>query len=231
MGTLHIYVYMNTLLISHARGMSMTQDSVRIGRGRRPANAVRDAALGAASVLLFDQGVDAVTYKGVSDLGGVSRTTLKSWWPSPASLAAEAFFLGSEESLEPTDSGDIGKDLREQLEQFVALMTQTPAGSVLRGLIAAAQSDAGVRSAFAEGFVRPRRRIGGKALERAQERGQLHTEVEVQVVVDQIWGACYWRLLTEPDQVDERYLDALVTQALRGAGYAGPFRPGLRRGR
>ncbi|MEY2848583.1 MAG: hypothetical protein RI885_1248 [Actinomycetota bacterium] len=214
-------IYMTILFISIARGCQVTQDTVRNGRGRRPASVVREAALGAASALLLEHGVDAVTYKGVSDLGGVSRTTLQRWWPSPASLAAEAFFRGSEDRLELSDSGDIAADLLKQSEQFFVLMTQTPAGAVLRGLIAAAQSDPEVRSAFVEGFVRPRRRIGGAALERAQGRGQLSSDVDVQVVIDQIWGAFYWRLLTEPDSVDEPYLDALVAQALRGAGYPG----------
>jgi AcrR family transcriptional regulator len=198
----------------------MTRESVRTGRGRRPANAVRDAALSAASALLFERGVEAVTFQGVSALGGVSRTTLQSWWPSPAALAAEAFFQGSEASLQLSDSGDIGADLRGQFQEFVHLMTQTPAGSVLRGLVAAAQSDPEVLAAFAEGFVRPRRRIGGAALERAQARGQLRTDVDVQVVIDQIWGSCYWRMLTEPDKVNADYLDALLNQALRGAGYS-----------
>ncbi len=197
----------------------MTQKPARSGRGRRPADAVRDAAINAATTLLFEQGVGGVTYKQVSQLGGVSRTTLQRWWPSPASLAAEAFFRGSAPALDLADSGDLDADLREQFRQFVVLMTRMPAGAVLRGLVAASQSDSEVRAAFAEGFVRPRRRIGGAAIERAKERGQLRADADAQVVVDQIWGACYWRLLTEPDEVDATYLEALVTQALRGAGY------------
>jgi AcrR family transcriptional regulator len=182
---------------------------------------VRSAALSAAARLLFDEGVDAVTFEKVSLRGGVSRTTLYRWWPSPAALAAEAFFRESEPVLVLRDSGDLAADLREQLQQFLALMTTTPAGAAIRGLVAAAQSDQGVREALLAGFIRPRRAIGGAAIASARDRGEIDATVDEQVVIDQIWGACYWRLLTEPDAITPEYTEALLTQALRGAGYRG----------
>jgi len=195
----------------------MTAQLARSGRGRRPADEVRRDALDAAARLLLEQGVAGVTYDRVAASSTVSRTTLYKWWPSAAALAAEAFFTASEPELELVDTGDVRADLRAQLGAFADLMLRSPAGPALRGLIAAAQSDDAVLAALQEHYVRPRRRIGGAALERAQQRGQLAAGVDVQVVVDQIWGACYYRLLTEPDTVTTGYLDALVSQALRGA--------------
>jgi hypothetical protein len=53
-------------------------------------------------------------------------------------------------------------------------------------------------------------------LERAQARGQLRDDADVQVLIDQIWGACYYRLLTEDETVTPEYADRLVEQALSG---------------
>jgi AcrR family transcriptional regulator len=178
---------------------------------------VRRAALRAATSLLLDEGIAAVTFERVARLGGVSKTTLYKWWPSAAAIAVEGYFAVSAPQLELADSGDIAADLRAQLGEFVELMTRSTAGPAVRGLIASAQADDDVRRAFVQYYVRPRREIGGAGLRRAQARGQLSTRIDVQVLIDQIWGACYYRLLTEPELVTATYLDALVDQALRGA--------------
>lgn len=200
----------------------MTGPTPRSGRGRRPAGDVRRDALAAASSVLLADGVGAVTFERVAQQGGVSRTTLRKWWSSPAALAVEAFFVDSDDRLGLPDSGDLARDIRTQLDGFVHLMTATPAGRAVRGLIAAAQHDDEVRRAFVDHYVRPRREVGGSALSRAQRRGQLDAGVDVQVLVDQVWGACYYRLLTEPERVTPDYLDTLVAQA---PGLTGRARP------
>ena len=194
----------------------MGTHGIRAGRGRRPASEVRAAALGAAADLLFREGISAVTYERVATLAAVSRTTLYKWWPSAGAMAVDAYFESSAESLAMPDTGNLEADLKEQLHRFVELMIDTDAGRAVRGLFAAAQVDPTVRAAFADRFVRPRRDIGGQALTRAQRRGEIRGDVEVQVLVDQLWGACYFRLLTGTEPVTTAYTDHLVENALRG---------------
>ena len=196
--------------------MSTGTRGVRAGRGRRPAAEVRAAALGAAGELLFQAGISAVTYERVATLAAVSKTTLYKWWPSAGAMAVDAYFERSAESLAMPDTGDLEADLKNQLHRFVELMVDTDAGRAVRGLFAAAQVDAAVREAFADRFVRPRREIGGEALTRAQRRGELRDDVDVQVLVDQLWGACYFRFLSGADAITTAYTDQLVDNALRG---------------
>jgi AcrR family transcriptional regulator len=191
--------------------------SERVGRGRRPAAEVRAAALGTAADLLFHEGIAAVTHERVSALAGVSKTTLYKWWPSAGAIAADAYFHRSAPDLEMPYTGDIESDLKTQLRHFVDLLTRTDAGRAIRGLIAAAQWDDAVREGFAERYVRPRRAYGAAVLEEARQRGELRVDVDSQVLIDQLWGACYYRLLTEVDPVTPEYTDRLVDQALRGA--------------
>jgi AcrR family transcriptional regulator len=188
----------------------------RAGRGRRPADEVRRAVLAAAADLLFQDGIAGVTHERVAALAGVSKTTLYKWWPSAGAIAVDAYFDRSAPTLVMPDTGDIEADLKAQVRRFVELMTETNAGRAVRGLIAAAQWDDAVRVAFAERYVQPRRQHGAEALERAQSRGQVREGVDVQILIDQIWGACYYRLLTEDRTVTFEYADRLVEQALRG---------------
>ncbi|MGC5168051.1 TetR/AcrR family transcriptional regulator C-terminal ligand-binding domain-containing protein [Luteimicrobium sp. DT211] len=189
-------------------------------RGRRPAGEVRAEVLAAAADLLFDDGMAAVTFERVSTTSGASKTTLYKWWPSPGALAAEAYFDRVEEALEFPDTGDVEADLRSQLMAFTHLMTDDRAGQVVRELIGAAQSDPVLRAAFATSYGRPRRDEAVRVLARARERGQLREDAPLDVLVDQLWGACYHRLLVLDEALDADLVDRLISNALHGAAPA-----------
>jgi AcrR family transcriptional regulator len=191
--------------------------SHRPGRGRRPSAEVRAAALAAAGDLLFEQGIDAVTHERVAARAGVSKTTLYKWWPTAGAIAAEAYFLRSEADLALPDTGDLEADLVTQIHGFIRLVTAPGPGRAIRGIIAAAQTDESVRVAYLERYVGPRRRIAVELLARAQQRGQIRSNVDFIALIDQIWGACYYRLLVEPETVTPELGETLVRQALRGA--------------
>lgn len=192
----------------------------RRGRGRRPAEEVRGRVLEAASTLLFGEGVRAVTFDRVAALAGSSRTTLYKWWPSPGALAAEAYFASSEATLEFHDTGDIFIDIRSQLRAFVRLLTETPAGRVIAELIGAAQLDPELSAAVSQRYTAPRRELAKQAIERARGRGQLRDDVDADLLVDQLWGACYNRLLIPDNPISTAYADALVASTLLGAASA-----------
>jgi hypothetical protein len=61
----------------------------------------------------------------------------------------------------------------------------------------------------------------------AQERGQLRASLDPDTVVDQLWGACYHRLLLPDQPLTDEFVDALVNNLFRGiAGEARPDRSG-----
>lgn len=192
----------------------------RPGRGRRPAAEVRSRVLDAAGSLLRDEGLHAVTFDRVAALAGSSKTTLYKWWASPGSLAAEAYFSSSREALEFRDTGDIVSDVCRQLRAFIRLLTETPSGRVIAELIGAAQSDPELSRALSERYTRPRRELAGRAIAQAKERGQLLRDADAELLIDQLWGACYARLLIPDNPLPLEYADALVGNVLLGAATA-----------
>ncbi len=199
-----------------------TAPSVRRGRGRRPAAQVRAGVLAAAAGLLFGEGIAAVTFERVAAAAGSSKMTLYKWWPSPGALAAEAFFAHSEEMLEFPDTGDIEADLTAQLGAFVLLLARDGAGVAIAGLIGAAQTDPDLATAWSDNYTRPRRALAVQALERARTRGQIREDVKLDVLVDQLWGACYHRLLVPDAPLDQDIAEALVRNVLHGAAAPHP---------
>ena len=192
------------------------------GRGRRPTSEVRAGVLEATARLLHEGGIDAVTFDRVADRAGCSRTTLYKWWPSPGALAAEAFFVQSEPALAFPDTGDVRHDLTVQLTAFVDLLAEEGTGRSVADLIGAAQSDPELMEAWSTRYTRPRRALAVSALERARERGQVRDDVDVVSVVDQLWGAVYYRLLVPDETIDAALAETLVANVLGGIQPAAP---------
>lgn len=189
---------------------------VRRGRGRRPAGEVRGEVLTAAGELLLGEGMSAFTMERVAALSGASKMTLYKWWPSKGALALDGYFHAVEQSLGFPDSGDIEADLTTQMRAFVRLLTQTSAGRVISELIGLSQTDPDLAAAYRERYSSPRRALGRDAVRRAQERGELRADFDPEVVVDQLWGACYHRLLIPDEPLTEEFAAALVSNLMRG---------------
>ncbi|MFF7360511.1 TetR/AcrR family transcriptional regulator C-terminal ligand-binding domain-containing protein [Streptomyces sp. NPDC008125] len=177
---------------------------------------MREAVLEAAGAMLFEAGLPGITFEKVAARAGASKMTLYKWWPSPGALAFEAYFSAVESTLAFADTGDIERDLTAQLHAFVGLLTDPRTGHVIAQLVGAAQSDAALAAALAERYTHPRRLLAVERLARAQAVGQIHADVDPQVVVDQLWGACYHRLLLPDETLDVAFADALIRNLLRG---------------
>jgi hypothetical protein len=121
--------------------------------------------------------------------------TLYKWWPSPGALALEAYFAATEQTLAFPDTGDIEQDLLTQLQSFVGLLTERDGGPVIAELAGAAQSDPDLAAALSQSYVRPRRQLAVDRLAIARGQGQIRPDVDLEVIVDQLWGAGYHRLL------------------------------------
>lgn len=186
------------------------------GRGRRPAAEVRADILAAAGALLLEEGMGAFTIERVALESGASKTTIYKWWSSKGALAFDGYFHAVESTLAFPDTGDIERDLTTQLRAFARLLTRTRAGRVIAELIGQAQTDADLSAALLESYSGPRRRLAVEAMERAAERGELAAEVDFEVVVDQLWGACYHRLLLPNLPITEKFASELVRNVLRG---------------
>lgn len=192
------------------------------GRGRRPADEVRADVLRTVGDLLLTEGMSDLTFERVARLSGVSKTTLYKWWPSKGALALDGYFHAVEETLTFPETGDIRADLLSQLRAFVHLMTETPGGKVLTELIGQAQTDNDLSTAFSELYSKERRRQAVERLHLAQQQGQLRTTVDTRVVVDQLWGAVYHRLLLPDEPVTDEFVVALVDNLLTGIAGSGP---------
>lgn len=188
--------------------------ALKPGRGRRRAEDVRRATLAAATDLLFAEGIRGVTFEKVAARAGVSKMTLYKWWASPGSLAFEAYYDALEDVLAFPDTGDIRRDLASQLHAFVGLLHSN--GSAIAALIGAAQSDPDLAAALNEKYVLPRRRLAVERLAAARDAGQIRSDADLETLVDQLWGACYHRLLMPAEPLSAEFADKLIGNLFTG---------------
>ena len=190
----------------------------RPGQGRRPSDEVRREILAAAGRLLLAEGMGGFTIERVAALAGASKMTIYKWWPSKGALALDGYFVTVEAALAFPDTGDIERDLTSQLVSFVRLLRDTRAGRVIAELIGQAQTDPDLATAYRATYSAPRRALAVEAITRAQGRGQIAADVDPEIVVDQLWGACYHRLLLPDQPLTESFAAALVVNVLHGCG-------------
>jgi len=203
--------------------MTDSEPAQRRGRGRRPAAEVRAAVLQAAADLLFDGGVAAVTFDKVAARAGASKMTLYKWWPSPGVLALEAYFDSTKHQLSFPDTEDIEADLVTQMTAFARLLNAQGDGKLIAQLIGAAQSDPALARALRDFYSEPRRQLAIDRLQVAQQAGQLRDGLDLAVVVDQLWGACYHRMLLLGEPIEPGMVRTLVTNLLHGIAGPAPF--------
>lgn len=201
------------------------ENALRHGRGRRPSQQVRAEIIDAAGRLLLAEGIAGFTIERVAALAGASKMTIYKWWPSKGMLALEGYATHIDRELAMPDSGDIEADLITHLLRLVHVLRDTRGGRITAELLGAAQTDAELAAAFRRLYLQPRRAVGAAALKLAQQRGQIRPDADVEIMSDQLWGACMYQLLTGQRPLTDDYARALVRGLMHGIK-SQPAQPG-----
>src|SRR6267154_752223 len=128
------------------------------------------AILEAASELLLDRGLSAVSMDAVAERAGVSKATIYRWWPTKETLALDALYTEwAAASPHPRDTGSLRGDLLSLLRPWVRLAASRPYGRVVAALLTEAQTDQAFAAEYRERFVEPRRQQAREIFRRAIE--------------------------------------------------------------
>jgi AcrR family transcriptional regulator len=186
-------------------------------RPGRPRSVAREhAILRSAGRLLLDTGMAGFTIERVAADAGVSRVTIYKWWPSKGALALDAFLHAVQDEIAYPDTGDLRADLTAQVASLVRLFRDTPAGKVLAGLLAAAQQDPAMGQEFRDRWLQPRRALAEAMLRGGQQRGMVRDDADLAVVIDEIYGPVYYRLMTGHEPLVDDLAATIVDNVLDG---------------
>jgi AcrR family transcriptional regulator len=185
-------------------------------RGRRRSERSHRAILAATQELLVEQGYRELTIEGVAARAGVGKQTIYRWWPSRAALVLEAYLAGSDAIAPPPEAGSAREDVRALLDWLVAVLAQPIGGRVVAGLVADLPHDRELAERFHQDVVPARRGAMLAALERGRERGEIRADADLELAVDSLHGAVFYRLLLSGEPLDAEFTQQLVEQVLEG---------------
>ncbi|MEA2419039.1 MAG: hypothetical protein QOE60_1245 [Thermoleophilaceae bacterium] len=186
-------------------------------RGRPRSERARHAILDAAAELLLLRGPGAVSMDAVAERAGVSKATIYRWWPSKEMLALDALLDWADASAPPSNTGSLQGDVLALIRPWVREIRRRPFGPVIAAFVNEAQSDPKFADAYRSRFVEPRRDAMRAAFAQAAQRGEVPTDLDVEVALDLIYGAVYHRLLHGHAELTDGFARQVVELALNGS--------------
>ena len=146
--------------------------------------------------------MDGVTIEAIAERAAVGKQTIYRRWSSRAAVLVEAFLSQDDVTAPIPDGGS----LRRDLATFAGVVSASASDQSLRrsvaGLVAASHADPEVGRLFRERFVAPARAAVRELLERGVVRGEVHPDVDLEVVIDELLGAIWYRALISGGRLD-----------------------------
>jgi AcrR family transcriptional regulator len=185
-------------------------------RGRPRSEQARLAILDTAGELLLERGLAGATMDAVAERAGVSKATIYRWWSSKEALALDAVYRAwSDVGPQQTDTGSLRGDLRAILLPWATQLQERPYGRVIAAFVTEAQTDPAFEEQYRSRFIEPRREQLRAAFARAAARGEIPTDVKVEVALDMLYGPIYHRFLHRHAPLTHRFVVDVIDAVLR----------------
>jgi AcrR family transcriptional regulator len=186
----------------------------RPGTRGRPRNQNIDRQVVAAVLqVLRSGGYKAVTIEGIARRIQRARTSLYRRWPSKPHLVA--YCIVSTMGASPaTDTGALRGDLGAAVDTLRRAFTG-PLKQALPGLVADMAHDKELARAVRQEVLAPRRRSMRSAFERARVRGEAHTALDDELLLDILAAPFYFRALFGHAPINRRMARNVVDYVLR----------------
>lgn len=174
--------------------------AAKLGRPRDP-EADR-AILTAALKLIDDRGYAGFSIDEIARRTAISKATIYRRWKSSGELLLDALLQYGVQA-QPPQVGRLETDLAVYFKTIFAALN-TRIGEAVRSLMAEAQANDSFRALFRERFIAARRKPVRDLLENAQARGELSASVDLEFLLDLLFGALWYRLLVEHAPLDPK---------------------------
>ena len=180
--------------------------------GRPRSEATRQAVLESSAQLLDAESYRSITIERIAHEAKVGKQSIYRWWDSKADVLLEAFTDRALKRLPAyTPTGNGFRDLESLLQLFFSNVSQPAIAKTLRGLIAEAQVDPEFRHKFHSVFISTRRGMMRELLQSGMAKGEFRARLDVEVMLDLIYGAFWYRLLSgTAAPLDDAFATTLV---------------------
>jgi AcrR family transcriptional regulator len=179
----------------------------KVGRPRSEKS--QRAVIRATQALLLEPGGAGLTTEAIARRAGVGKPTIYRWWPTLADIVLEVLLHQADTDITVPPFDSLRETLRHFLRQSMSVIGEG-AGVHLRFLMAYAQHNDDFRERFRDNFVAERRAALRAIFQQAVERGHIGADHDLDLLVDLVFGAMWYRLLVGHASMDEAFADELT---------------------
>lgn len=172
----------------------------------------REKVLTAAHSLLRDHGPGGISYSALAESSGVGRATLYRHWPDIDSLLTDLISArAASEHLRFT--GEIAADLQLALQRMRRRVAAPDRRADMLAMLERANRDPETRT-----MLRSMQRMMPvrRALEMAVTNGEIPEDTDLDVSMSQLVGPLLYRGLMAGGNVDDEFIEVIVSAYLRG---------------
>lgn len=197
----------------------MTQTA---NRGR-PRDAGTDAAILRAGLELFiERGVEGTSMEQIAKRAGVGKPAIYRRWPNKEELIAAAMETLVAEEVVWADQDAIDTQspyelVQAAIDSAAAAVTTPQYRALAARVFGSAVSHPQLMAVYWERYIKPRRQLAARLLDRAREYGTVAADADAEVAIDMMVGAVTYRVL-QPDPPDAAQMRRYLTEVYRQIG-------------
>jgi len=164
---------------------------------------------------MAEHGVRDVRMDDVADRAGVGKATIYRRYRSKDALVSDAIATLVSEIAIP-DTGSTRADLLTLMRQAVELYSGSLAARLMPSVLEETRRNPELASTVRDEFLAGRRAALSVVLERGVRRGDLRRGLDLELALDVLGGALFYRLLVTGGPIDERLAEGVVELIMTG---------------
>jgi len=164
--------------------------------------------------VLRTSGYRSVTIEGIAREVQRARTSIYRRWPSKRHLVAYAVISELGGHNPAPDTGSLKRDLEQAVKTLWSAFGG-PLGRALGALVGEMAQDEELAAAIRQEVLASRRQSMRAAFARAQQRGEIRDELDIDLVLDMLTGPFYFRTLFKHSTISRRTTREVVQYVLR----------------
>jgi AcrR family transcriptional regulator len=174
------------------------------------------AILEATLELIPELGVHGFRTEDVAARAGVGKGAIYRRYRSKDELVTAAVAALVGEEIAVPDTGSTRGDLLALMREAVELYGGSLPGRLMPNLVGAMAQKPELADAVRDGFLAGRRAALSDVLRRGVERGDLRSDLDLELALDVLGGPLFYRLLITGGPIDERLAEGVAELILRG---------------
>ncbi|MEO3816302.1 TetR/AcrR family transcriptional regulator [Plantactinospora sp. B24E8] len=183
----------------------------------------RRAILVAALELLAETSYPELTVERIAARAGVGKQTIYRWWRGKGAVILDALVeAATAGDGSVPDTGDVAADLRALIRATVAEFADPRLSATTRAITIETLADETLAEQVRDRLLRPQLDAVRSRLEAGRRVGQVRSDVDLDQVVELLFGPIYHRWLLRTGPLTEAYADGVVDLALAAVTPAAP---------